>query len=185
MNTNNDPLITVITPYNNVDHSLFEKATDSMVSQTIDHGSIEWIVVVHNSNPGESEFVRSVTEPLGFASVYDLNNDIHSASSPRNHALTFATGRYITFLDADDTLTPKCLLTITEGMDATGADIGKYRGERSEDGEDIMSFLDNRVRFPQTKPLLLLKKTDSDVKMLLTMTSMMMNCQVIRRDFLE
>ena len=184
MNMSNNPLITVITPYHNVDHALFEGAAASIAAQTLDRDLNEWNVVVHNSDPGESEFVRSVTEPLGCAKVFDLNNDIHSASSPRNHALSLVTGTYITFLDADDTLSSDCLLTITDGMESTGADIGKYRGETSED-DVIVNFLDTRVRFPQTRPILLLHKGDSDIRKLLTMTSMMMNCQVIRRDFLE
>ena len=181
----NDPLISVITPYHNIDHDLFKKTAASIVAQTIDKNLIEWIIIVHNSAPGESEFVRSVVDELNCARVYDLDNDARTASSPRNYAFSFVTAKYITFLDGDDTLTPECLLTITEGMEATGADIGKYRSEISEDDGEIVNFLDNRVRFPQTKPLLLIRKGDEDVKKLLTMANMMMSCQVIRRDFLE
>jgi glycosyltransferase involved in cell wall biosynthesis len=179
------PLISVITPYHNIDHALFVKTADSIAAQTLDKNLIEWIIIVHNSASGESEFVRSVVDKLGCARVYDLDNDVHSASSPRNYAFSFVTAKYITFLDGDDTLTPECLLTITEGMEAAGADIGKYRSEISEDDGEIVSFLDNRVRFPQTKPLLLIRKGDEDIKKLLTMAGMMMSCQVIRRDFLE
>ena len=179
------PIISVITPYHNIDHFLFQKTADSMNAQTLGKDNIEWIIIVHNSAPGESQFVRSVVAELGYAKVYDLENNVHSASSPRNYAFSFVTAKYITFLDADDTLAPECLLTITNGMEATGADIGKYRSEVSEDDGQIVNFLDNRVRFPQTKPLLLIKKDDNDIKKLLTMASMMMSCQVIRRDFLE
>ncbi len=182
---NTGSIVTVITPYYNCEHELFEGAADSIAGQTIDRDRIEWIIVVHNSAAGELEFVKSITGSLSCASVYELNNDIHSASSPRNYALTKATGDYITFLDSDDMLTPECLETIAKGMDDTGADIGKYRGELREEDENIVSFLDSRVRFQQTKPLILLNKGDSDINKLLTMTNMMMSCQVIRRAFLE
>ena len=179
------PVISVITPYHNVEHFLFQGAAKSIATQSLGLENIEWVIVVHNSTQGEEEFVRSVVEPLGCALVYVLENDVHSASSPRNYALSLVSGEYITFLDADDTLTPECLLTIVKGMDETGADIGKYRGELTEGDEGIVRFLDNRVRFPQTKPLLLLRKDSDDIKKLLTMTNMMMSCQVIRRSFLE
>lgn len=177
--------ITVITPFHNTDHELFSSAAASMEAQILSPDRIEWIIVIHNCDPSYSDFVRKRTAHLQYVRIYELNNDKHTASSPRNFALERVHGTYITFLDSDDQLTPRCLSTIISGMDKTGADLGKYRGERQEEDDSISSFLDNRVRFSQIKPLLCIKKGDPELKKLLTMANMMMSCQVIRSAFLQ
>ena len=177
--------ITVITPFHNTDPELFSNAVSSMEKQRLSPDRIEWIIVVHNSDDDYLDFVREKTKQLPFVTIYELRNDKNTASSPRNFALEHVNGTYITFLDSDDMLTPECLSTIVDGMDETGADLGKYRGERRQEDEGISSFLDNRVRFSQTKRLLCFKNGDQEMNKLLTMANMMMSCQVIRADFLK
>ncbi len=180
----NESTITVITPFHNTEHELFLSAVSSMEEQTLSPDRIEWIIVVHNSDDSYLQFVREKTAHLSFVTVYELHNDKSTASSPRNYALEHIHGTYITFLDSDDMLTPECLAVIVAGMDETGADLGKYRGERKQEDENISSFLDNRVRFSQTKSLLCFQKNDPELNKLFTMANMMMNCQVIRTSFL-
>ena len=177
--------ITVITPFHNTPPDLFEDTVSSMEKQLFSRNRTEWIIVAHNSDREYLDFLYEKTKDLSYVTVYELRNDKHTASSPRNYALQHVTGTYLTFLDSDDMLTPECLSTIVNGMDETGADLGKYRGERREEDENVTSFLDNRVRFRQTKPLLCMKKGDPELKKLLTMANMMMCCQVIRTDFLK
>ena len=43
---------TIITPFHNTDLKLFRGACESVLNQTIGIDSIEWIIVVHNSEPG-------------------------------------------------------------------------------------------------------------------------------------
>ena len=43
--------VSVVTPFHNVDMSMFEKCAESMRAQTIGFEHIEWIIVVHNSEP--------------------------------------------------------------------------------------------------------------------------------------
>ena len=181
----NTSTITVITPFHNTDRELFISAVSSMKAQRFPADRIEWIIVVHNSDDGYLDFVRETTADLKNVSIYELNNDKRTASSPRNYALEHIHGTYITFLDSDDMLTPECLSTIVRGMDETGAQLGKYRGERRQEDESIASFLDNRVRFSQIKSLICINKGDPDLTKLLTMANMMMSCQVIRTEFLQ
>ena len=177
--------ITVITPFHNTDKELFNGAVSSMEKQILSADRIEWIIVVHNSDDEYLEYVRQRTRDLKFVSIYELKNDKRTASSPRNFALEHVNGTYITFLDSDDMLTPECLSTIVRGMDETQADLGKYRGERRQEDEGIATFLDNRVRFSQTKSLISFRKDSPEICTLLTMANMMMSCQVIRTDFLN
>ena len=178
-------LVSIVTPSHDTSDDLFRAAFDSVTAQTLDESEIEWVIVVHNSSPEHLSFVKGLCEGHPGFRVFELNNDKHTASSPRNYALTKVSGRYVTFLDADDRLTPECLATIVSGMDETGAQVGKYRSEKLEEDSSVMEFMDNRVRFDQTKPLICLHNDDPDVRKLMTMANMMMNSQVIEREFIE
>ena len=178
-------LISIVTPSHDTADDLFRAAFDSVTAQTLDESEIEWVITVHNSAPEHLAFVRDLCKGHPGFRVFELNNDKHTASSPRNHALTKVTGKYVTFLDADDRLTPECLDTIVKGMEETGAQVGKYRSEKLEEDSSMMEFMDNRVRFDQTKPLICLHNDDPDVRKLMTMANMMMSSQVIEREFIE
>ena len=178
-------LISIITPSHNTPDDLFRAAFDSVISQTLDEARIEWVIVVHNSASEHLEYVQKLCKDHPNFCVYELHNDKHTASSPRNHALTKVRGKYVTFLDADDRLTSECLETAVKGMEETGAQLGKFRSEKLEEDTEIMSFLDNRVRFDQTKPLICLHKDDPDVCKLMTMSNMMMSSQIVERTFIE
>jgi len=43
--------VSVITPFHNVELNVFEKAYQSMKSQTIGFENIQWIVIAHNCEP--------------------------------------------------------------------------------------------------------------------------------------
>ena len=178
-------LISIITPSHNTPDELFRAAFDSVMAQTLDGSLIEWVITVHNSTQEHLSFVRGLCSGHPGIKVLELNNDRHTASSPRNHSLAAASGRYITFLDADDRLTPECLETVVSGMEETGAQIGKFRSEKTEEDDNIVGFLDNRVRFPQTRPLMCLHRGDPDIQKLMTMANMMMSSQVVERSHLE
>ena len=178
-------LISIITPSHNTPDDLFKAAFDSVMAQTLDEALIEWVIVVHNSSQEHLSYVRGLCRGHPGVKVLELNNDRHTASSPRNHALQAACGKYITFLDADDRLTPECLETVVSGMEKTGAQLGKFRSEKTEEDDSIVGFLDNRVRFPQTRPLICLHRGDPDIRKLMTMASMMMSSQVVERSYLE
>ena len=83
----NKYLATIITTFHNTDLRLFKSALESVRSQTIGINSIEWIVVVHNSEPGYLETVKEMAKDYDTIRVYELNNNCHTASSPRNFAL--------------------------------------------------------------------------------------------------
>ena len=178
-------IASIITPFHNTNLSTFQSAFDSVVHQTAGIENIEWVIVVHNS---EDEYLQSVRKMAGkyeSIKVYELQNDIRTASSPRNHALTKVTGKYIFFLDSDDHFTLNCIKDVTKAMEETGIAMAKFRSKPEKEDPNLRSFVDHRVRYDQTKDRIILKKGDHDMKNIVTMDNMTPWCQAIRRDFLE
>ena len=185
LGTNNKYAATIITPFHNTNLRLFNSAFESVRSQTIGIDSIEWIIVVHNSEPGYLESVREITKGYDTIKVYELNNDIRTASSPRNYALEKARGKYLFFLDSDDHMTLDCIEKVTEKMEQTGAQICKFRAEKEFEDEKVIDMYDTRVRFDQTKEVIEYHKGDPDLKDILTMTTFTPWTQALRRDLVE
>ena len=181
----NKYLATVITPFHNTDLRLFKSAFESVRSQTIGINSIEWIIVVHNSEPGYLESVKEMTQGYDTIKVYELNNNCHTASSPRNFALDHAHGKYLFFLDSDDHLTLDCIEKVTEKMEETGAQICKFRAEKEFEDEKVLDTYDPRVRFDQTKEVIEYLRGDPNIRDLLTITSSTPWSQALRRDLVE
>ncbi len=177
--------ISVITPFHNTEWTLFEKTLQSLEVQSIGFSNVEWLIVAHNTEKDLLSNLRSLAAGRDNIRVFELDNGCHTASSPRNYALARSTGKYLTFLDSDDRLTKNCLTDLVSGMNESGADIGKYRSVRVEEDKDILSFLDNRVRFDQIRPLQIYDREDPALTKLVTLSCMMVSCQVLRRDFLE
>ena len=92
--------VSIITPfYNSKDY--FECTFNSVISQTFDNW--EWIIVDDFSCEDSREYLKSFEKKDNRIKI--LFNDKNGGSAvARNKGLEFATGRYITFLDSDDTI---------------------------------------------------------------------------------
>ena len=97
-------LVSIVTPFHNVDMRLFRKGYESLINQTIGFSNIQWIVVLHNTEPSICEAVHQLLDCHENVIVKELNNDVHTPSSPRNCGMKLATAPYLGFLDADDQL---------------------------------------------------------------------------------
>ena len=127
--------ISVITPFHNVELSVFKKAYESMKSQTIGFENIEWIVIAHNCEP---QYFPALQEMLGRHDnviLRALDNNAHTPSSPRNYAMQFATAPYMGFLDADDSYTVHCLEEAYNNITETESDVLIFR--RESELEDV------------------------------------------------
>jgi len=92
-----DSLVSVILPtYNRL--AYLREAVDSVVSQS--YGHWELIVIDDGSTDGTAEYLRSIKDTR----VHGVSLE-HSGllSKVRNEGMRHATGRYIAFLDSDDT----------------------------------------------------------------------------------
>ena len=99
--------VSVIVPVYNVEEYL-EKCLESLVNQTLK--DIE-IIVVNDGSPDNSQKIidRYKEKYHNIISIEDIN---HGQGYARNKGISLAKGKYIMFLDSDDTVE----LTILEKM---------------------------------------------------------------------
>ena len=121
--------VSIITPFNNTNMNLFRECFDSMIKQTIGFGNIEWIIVVHNCRPNFMPEIKSMCSTFPNIVLYELNNEVRSASSPRNQGMRLASAPYIGFLDADDSYTLDCLEQAYKVIVEEKAQIVRFRME--------------------------------------------------------
>lgn len=132
--------ITVITAFCNTDFDLFERADKSMRNQTIGFKNVQWIIVMHNCDKEHIDKVINMYKEDENVIVKILNNDKHTAGSPRNEAFKYVEAKYIMFLDSDDSYSSDCIEKIVYEMDYTNADVLRYRMEEVAAEEGIQTY---------------------------------------------
>ena len=135
-----DYKISIVTPFHNVDLKMFKNAFKSMINQTYGIENIQWVIVVHNSGEEYLKGVQEITKGYESIVVKVLNNDKKTPSSPRNYGMQFATGKYIGFLDGDDSLTPDCIETSVEHIEKTNSQMLIFRREYELEDRNCMPF---------------------------------------------
>ncbi len=105
-----DPLnklaISVIVPAYNAEASL-QKTAESLRCQSIDQSQLEIILVNDGSSDSTLEICHQLAEEADNIVVIDKQNG--GVGSARNAGIDAAHGKYIAFLDSDDTLLPETL----------------------------------------------------------------------------
>ena len=114
------PAISLVIPVYNKEERLSD-CLDSVAAQTIDKAQLELILVNDGSTDGSLKVCQRFAERNSFARVIDKPNG--GVSSARNEGIRAATGRYIAFLDADDTLAEDSLGVIVEAFDAMADEV--------------------------------------------------------------
>ncbi len=131
-------LVSVVTPFHNVDIAMFRYAYESLKKQTLGFENIQWIVVLHNTEDKYKAAVHELLDNHENIILKELDNDIHTPSSPRNLGMKFAVAPYLGFLDADDGYTPECLEIALKHMTQTASDIVVFRREYEMEKEGLM-----------------------------------------------
>lgn len=108
-------IISVIIPAYNSERSV-ARAVESLQKQTIDEDALEIILVNDGSTDGTSAICHELTGKASNIVVIDKENG--GVGSARNAGIEAARGKYIAFLDSDDTLLPETLKAVTEFFDA-------------------------------------------------------------------
>ena len=159
--------VSVITPFHNVDMSMFQKCADSMRYQTIGFENIEWIIVVHNCKPFYLPLLTDIFKNDQNVIIKELNDGKFSPAMPRNHGLQFVTGPYVGFLDGDDSYTPECLKVASREMAETGAQVVTFRREYELEKESLHPHTE-KVAWNQTEWRIVMDRDQYDMEKMFT-----------------
>lgn len=115
------PAISIVMPcYNAAAH--LSTSVGSVLAQTMDDW--ELIAVDDGSSDGTQAWLREQTDPR----IRDLTQPNRGVSAARNAGIGLARGRYVAFLDADDTWAPNFLEKMLVALDARPDAILAYCG---------------------------------------------------------
>lgn len=134
MNTQPKYLATVIIPcFNRGD--VIHLAFDSLLEQTIPFEKLQVLIVNDGSTDNSLEICQKMAEPYSNVFVFDKPNG--GISSTRNYGLDHAEGKYIVYLDDDDTLAPETIEEVTSFFDTVydEVDLVTYRISRYSEGK--------------------------------------------------
>lgn len=98
----------------------------SIASQGLNEGEFEVLLVNDGSTDNSLDICKQFASELSYVKVIDKKNG--GVSSARNAGIRAAKGKYIAFLDADDSLTPGSLQAIVNAF------------ERYHDKVDVMAY---------------------------------------------
>ena len=172
--------VSVILPVYNVEPYLDEALT-SLTSQTLD--DIEVIAVNDGSTDQSEQILKRFQEQYPFVSYYNQPNSGQSAA--RNHALKYAKGDYIYFMDSDDKVNTDMLRLCYDYAQQTQADFIFFDGEKlMEKGAKPVEWDYKRTHLLEEN-----KRYDGETLLTLMLDERKHNCVVwllfIRRDYLE
>ncbi len=133
-----NPVVTVVIPVYNSEKYL-EKCLDSVLSQPL--GSVEIICIDDCSSDGSLDVLMNFAKKESRISVYS-NRENMGVSYNRNIGIQNASGRYVVFLDSDDSLTEDVLGKLVAEADKEKLDVLYCSGimEVSETLEDRKGY---------------------------------------------
>ncbi len=107
-------LASVVVPVYNVEKYL-AGCLDSLLSQTIDISKVEILLINDGSTDSSEAICRDYAEKYENIFLYSKENE--GLSKTRNFGLSKAQGKYIFYLDSDDTLRPDTLQSVCDFFD--------------------------------------------------------------------
>lgn len=172
--------VSIILPIYNVEPYLRE-TLDSLLNQTL--RDIEVIAVNDGSADRSEEILREYQAADSRLTYYNQNNQGQSAA--RNHALQYASGKYIYFMDADDVLDPCALKRCYDYSERMNADIVFFDGDiMQEEGAAPLTWNYKRTHMVEEH-----RCYGGEELMNLMLDKMKYNCVVwllfIRKDYLD
>lgn len=117
----NEPKISVISPVHNSEEYL-KRCVDSILSQTL--SDIEVIFIDDASEDGSYNMLKSYADSDPRVLIIKLDKNIGSGGA-RNLGIEAARGKYLSFVDSDDTIAPDFLELLYAKAEETSADIIK------------------------------------------------------------
>ncbi|MCR5108996.1 MAG: glycosyltransferase family 2 protein [Lachnospiraceae bacterium] len=176
--------VSVVTPCYKIDMDLFVKCFESLKDQTIGFDEIEWVIVSHNSSDEQYDKIREIVKANDNIRVYKLDNDRHTPSSPRNHGIDRATGKYVGFLDADDTYYPGVVEECYRVLEEENAQMVSFRMDTDSD-DDSNLVVKQFSLLDQTKRKIVLEKGNYDQTKVINGPGLMITTKLYELDFLN
>lgn len=140
--TSTQPAITLIIPCYNV--AAYVQATlDSVSAQTATFGgALECLLIDDGSTDHTASVCQAYLEAYAGSISYRLLRQPRNlgVSAARNRGIREATGRYLYFMDGDDTLVPDCLAALWACVEQHPGVEMVYAGIRRTDGDPWMSY---------------------------------------------
>lgn len=143
--TTNNLMVSVIIPTHKPNIKYFSRCFDSIKNQTFEFCNIEVIIVVHNTNEHFFNEINNLVKDYDNVKLLKLNNNKHSASSPRNYGMKFVTNKYVTFLDDDDALKENFIKDSLNYMKNNNVQFVSYARENIRDDHNIVSIKYNEL----------------------------------------
>ncbi|MBO6216749.1 MAG: GH3 auxin-responsive promoter family protein [Prevotella sp.] len=178
-----DYKISVVTPFHNTDLGMFRVCVDSMLHQTIGFEQVEWIIVLHNCDQSYSDGVRKMVANYNNVRLLELNCDVHNCSAPRNHGVRMAQGKYIGFLDADDSYLNDCLEVAVRNAEETKSQVVCFRREYEKENESLMTLTET-VLWNQLEKQVVVEKGSLDYERMFSGAWPFVTSKIFERRFL-
>ncbi|MGW4288611.1 bifunctional glycosyltransferase/CDP-glycerol:glycerophosphate glycerophosphotransferase [Streptomyces sp. NPDC004673] len=109
----------VVIVYNDAER--LPTAVRSVLDQTL--RNVEVVIADDHSTDGSFEVAQRLAEGSDRVRAIQLAENSGGCGEPRNQGVAIARGRYVMFLDSDDTLEPNACLNMLEAAERTGADL--------------------------------------------------------------
>ena len=138
-------MASVIIPTHKPNIKYFLRCFDSIKNQTFGFNNIEVIIVVHNTNEQFFSEIKDLVKDYDNVKLLKLNNNKHSASSPRNYGMKFVTNKYVTFLDDDDALKENFIKDSLNYMKNNNVQFVSYARKNIHDDRNIVSIKYNEL----------------------------------------
>lgn len=106
--------VSLIIPIYNMEKYLRE-CLDSVANQTIDKSLVEVLLISDGSKDSSINIMREYAAKYPYMKVFEKENE--GLSMTRNFGIKHAEGKYLMYLDSDDTLSPETLELVSDFFD--------------------------------------------------------------------
>ncbi len=137
--------VSVVIPTHKTNMKYFLRCFDSLKNQTFGFKNIEIIIVAHNTDEYFFKKIENTVKDYDNVKLFNLKNDKHSASSPRNYGMKFVTNKYVTFLDDDDALKENFIENSINYIENNNVQFVSYARTNVRDDKHIVSIKYNEL----------------------------------------
>ena len=147
MRTTDEPLVSVIIPVYNTEDYL-EQCLSSVCTQTLEN--IEIICVDDGSSDSSLQILEEYAAKDSRVTIIKQKNA--GAGAARNHGLSRARGKYLSFLDADDFFEPDMLEAAYKKAEEDSADFVVFQSDQYYTDEDMFKETSWTLRVKEIPP---------------------------------